>query len=78
MTNGRRVPKMQDMTADTPIPTAPRTWQAVAKERGLTLRILGDLVGRPHSTMLAYSCGKRRMPQEMLDRLTRLFGERVA
>jgi hypothetical protein len=66
------------MTPETPTPTAPRTWQTVAKERGLSLRILGEMVGRPHSTMLAYSCGKRRMPQPLRDRLSTIFGEAVA
>lgn len=66
---------MHDMT---PIPTDPRRWQDVAKERGISLRQLGDLLGRTHSTMLAYSIAKRRMPLELLDRLGKLLGEPVS
>ena len=54
-----------------------RTWQEVARERGISLRILGELVGRPHSTMLAYSSGKRQPPQDLLFRISRVLGEDV-
>lgn len=54
-----------------------RTWQEVARDRGITLRLLGDLIGRPHSTMRAYSSGKRSTPQEVLWKLGRVLGEDV-
>jgi hypothetical protein len=41
------------------------------------LRILGELVGRPHSTMLAYSSGKRVPPQEIIWKISRVLGEDV-
>ena len=65
---------MQDIA---PIPTEPRTWQEVARDRGISLRLLGELVGRPHSTMLAYSSHKRPTPQEILWKLARVLGETV-
>jgi transcriptional regulator with XRE-family HTH domain len=65
------------MTAEPTTPTEPRTWQEVAKDRGISLRILGELIGRPHSTMLAYSCGKRTPPQEVLFRISRVLGETI-
>lgn len=65
------------METFTPTDTAPRRWQDVAKERGLSLRMLGEFLGRTHSTMLAYSIAKRRMPQELLDRLGKMLGETV-
>lgn len=65
------------MTAETPTPTDPRTWQEVARDRGISLRLLGELIGRPHSTMLAYSCGKRVPPQEIMWKLQRVLGEPV-
>ena len=65
---------MQDIT---PTPTDPRTWQEVARDRGISLRLLGELVGRPHSTMLAYSCGRRTPPQDVLFKLSRVLGEAV-
>lgn len=54
-----------------------RTWQEVARERGISLRILGELIGRPHSTMLAYSSGARTPPQEIIWKLARVLGEDV-
>ena len=60
-----------------PIPTGPRTWQEVARDRGISLRLLGELIGRPHSTMLAYSSGKRQPTQEILWKLARVLGETV-
>lgn len=60
-----------------PINAELRPWQDVAKERGISLRILGELIGRPHSTMLAYSSHKRVVPQEILWRLARVLGEPV-
>ena len=65
---------MQDIA---PTPTEPRTWQEVAKERGINLRILGELIGRPHQTMLSYSSGQRPTPQELLWKLARVLGETV-
>jgi hypothetical protein len=65
------------METFTPTPTDARRWQDVAKERGFSLRQLGDLLDRTHSTMLAYSIEKRRMPQTLLDRLGKLLGETV-
>jgi hypothetical protein len=65
---------MQDIA---PIQTGPRTWQEVARDRGISLRILGELIGRPHSTMLAYSSHKRTTPQEILWKLARVLGEPV-
>lgn len=65
------------MTTETPTPTEPRTWQEVAKDRGISLRILGELIGRPHSTMLAYSSDRRRIPEELLWKLSRVLGEDV-
>lgn len=66
------------MSQDTPIATGPRDWRVVAREQRYNLRLLGELVGRQHATMLGYSIGKRRVPQEVLDKLSELFGERVA
>ena len=54
-----------------------RTWQEVARDRGISLRILGELIGRPHSTMLAYSSGARVPPQEVLWRLRKVLGEEI-
>jgi hypothetical protein len=68
---------LQDMTADTPTPTEPRTWQEVAKDRGLNLRELGEMVGRTHSTMLAYSCGKLTPPKKILALLAQGLEEPV-
>lgn len=65
---------MQDFA---PSDTEPRTWQEVAKERGINLRILGELIGRPHQTMLAYSSGQRRVPEDILWKLSRVLGETV-
>jgi len=56
---------------------APRTWQEVREDRGISLRILGELIGRPHSTMLAYSSGKRRPPQEVMWKIAKVLGENV-
>lgn len=61
----------------TPTDAEPRRWQDVRVERQLTLSQLGGLLGRPHSTMLAYSCGKRRLPKKLLLRLALIFGEPV-
>lgn len=65
------------MSVNTPTPTAARRWQDVTKERGVSLRVLGEIVGRPHSTMLAYSCGARQIPQVLLDKIAVVFGEPV-
>lgn len=65
------------MQQPTPISTEPRTWQEVREERGISLRILGEIIGRPHSTMLAYSSGRRRPPQDVLWALARALGEPV-
>jgi hypothetical protein len=65
------------MESITPTTTEPRRWQEVARERGFSLRQLGDLLGRTHSTMLAYSMGKRRMPHDLLERLGKMLGEAV-
>jgi hypothetical protein len=65
------------MLDETPMLTGRRRWQDVAKERGISLRILGDLLGRTHSTMLAYSMGKRPLPQDLLEKLHRILGEDV-
>ena len=65
------------MALEAPRADAPRTWQEVARERGISLRILGELIGRPHSTMLAYSSGKRVPPQEIMWKLARVLGEDV-
>jgi hypothetical protein len=59
------------------ITETPRPWQDVAKEQAYSLRYLGEKVGRQHTTMLAYSIGKRRTPREILDRMSELFGEPV-
>lgn len=64
--------ELQAATTDTR-----RTWQEVARERGISLRILGDLVGRPHSTMLAYSSGRRVVPQDIMWKIARTLGEDV-
>jgi len=65
------------MEAEATTPMTPRPWQEVARERGIPLRLLGELVGRPHQTMRAYSSGKRTTPQEVLWRLSRVLGEDV-
>ena len=49
----------------------------VREERGISLRLLGEIIGRPHSTMLAYSSGRRRVPQEILWKIGRALGEPV-
>ena len=54
-----------------------RTWQEVARDRGISLRILGELVGRSHMTMLAYSSGKRQPPQEVMWKIAKVLGEAV-
>ena len=77
MTAQEKGPILQSMQDTAPIPTEPRTWQEVARDRGISLRLLGELVGRPHSTMLAYSSHKRRVPQEILWKLARVLGEPV-
>jgi hypothetical protein len=66
------------MTDSPQISTGPRDWRVVAREQRYNLRLLGEIVGRQHATMLGYSIGKRRVPQEVLDKLSELFGERVA
>lgn len=65
------------MALEVPSDEPRRTWQEVAKERGISLRILGELIGRPHSTMLAYSSGRRVPPQEVMWSLRRVLGEDV-
>ena len=65
------------MTQEAPTPTVPRRWLDVARDRGISLRILGELVGRPHSTMLAYSSGRRPLPEELLWKIGRVLGEPV-
>jgi predicted transcriptional regulator len=65
---------MEEMT---PTTTTLRTWQEVRKERGISLRILGELVGRTDKTMQAYSMGIRATPEEVLWRLARVLGEPV-
>lgn len=60
-----------------PKSTEPRTWQEVARDRGISLRLLGELIGRPHSTMLAYSSGRRVPPQDIMWKLQRVLGEPV-
>lgn len=77
MTISAAVPILRDMTLPIPSPSEPRPWQTVARERGIPLRILGELLGRTHSTMLAYSMGKRPVPQELLDKLARILGEPI-
>lgn len=62
------------MTDNTAIRPA---WQDVARARGISLRKLGVLLDKSHTTMLAYSCGKRRVPEDVMERMTRLFGEDV-
>ena len=62
-----------DVSRDEPL----RTWQEVAKERGISLRVLGDLTGKTYNTMLAYSMGRRVPPQEFVLKLSKVFGERV-
>jgi hypothetical protein len=54
-----------------------RTWQEVARERGISLRILGELIGRSHMTMLAYSSGRRVPPEEVMWKLRKVLGEPV-
>jgi len=65
------------MQHETATPTGLRPWQDVAREQGYSLRYLGEKIGRHHTTMLAYSIGKRRVPRELLDKMSDLFGERV-
>ena len=65
------------MALDVAETEARRTWQEVREERGISLRILGELVGKTHSTMLAYSIGKRRVPQDVMDKIRRVLGEDV-
>jgi len=65
------------MQEPTPIAAEPRAWQVVREERGISLRLLGEIIGRPHSTMLAYSSGRRRVPQEILWKIGRALGEPV-
>lgn len=60
-----------------PIDAGKRTWQEVAREQAYSLRYLGEKLGRYHSTMLAYSMGRRRVPRELLDKMSELFGEPV-
>lgn len=77
MTFGRLVPNLRDMVIPTATSAEPRRWQDVRQARGLSLRELGNLVGRTHSTMLAYSCGAKPVPQRILDRLAEALGEPV-
>ena len=65
------------MSAEPSEPTTIRTWQAVARERGMTLQMLADYLGRPYGTVRHYSSNKRRMPHLLLVRLSVLFGESV-
>lgn len=57
--------------------TSPRRWQDVRAEQGVSLRVLGEMVDRRHSTMLAYSCGVLAVPQKILDRIAAALGEPV-
>lgn len=77
MTSSGHVAKVQHMALEVPRPTAPRRWQDVRVDRGISLRILGELVGKTHSTMLAYSIGKRVPPQEVIWKLSKVLGEDV-
>ena len=77
LTNARHVVVLQVMALEAPTTDPLRTWQEVRVERGISLRILGELVGRPHSTMLAYSSGRRVPPQEILWKIGRVLGEAV-
>jgi hypothetical protein len=65
------------MALEAPTDETRRTWQEVAKERGISLRILGELIGKTHSTMLAYSMGRRVPPQDVMWRIKRALGEDV-
>lgn len=65
------------MEAEAATTEARRTWQEVAQERGIPLRILGDLLGKTYNTMLAYSMGRRVPPEEVLRKLRRVLGEDV-
>ena len=69
--------KSQVMDQNTATTDTRRTWQEVREERGISLRLLGELVGRPHSTMLAYSSRKRVPPQELMWKIARVLGEDV-
>lgn len=51
-----------------------RPWREVAKEQRYSLRQLGTHVGRSHQTVRQYSAGYRRVPQDVLDKLSELFG----
>ena len=65
------------MQTDTPIATEPRDWRVVAQEHHLNLRELGELIGRQHTTMLAYSMGKRPVPKVVLIAMGAVLGEPV-
>lgn len=65
------------MALEVAITDTRRTWQEVRAERGISLRELGERVERTHSTMLAYSMGKRVPPQEVMDKIRAVLGEDV-
>ena len=65
------------METPTPLPTTARSWKTVAREQRYTLRHLVPVTGRTYRSLIAYSCGERRIPQEVLSRLSEFFGEPV-
>ena len=79
LTFGGRVPNIQNVLTSLPTPTqdGARPWQSVALEQGYTLALLVKSIGRTHNTMLAYSCGKRRVPQVVLIAMGHVLGEPV-
>lgn len=77
MTDARLFCMLHDMVVNSPSPTGLRRWQDVAREQQLSLRVLGEKVDRRHTTMLAYSCGARIIPQDVLAAISRVLGEDV-
>ena len=58
-------------------PAGRRPWREVAKEQGWSWRYLGEKIGRSHATVRGYACGQRRVPKEVLDKMSELFEEPV-
>jgi predicted transcriptional regulator len=58
-------------------PTEPKAWRTVLDEQGRQLRWLADQTGKSRRTVYAYSRGDLIPPDEWLEAVSELLGERV-
>lgn len=56
------------------VPNQRDSWRIELREQGRTLRWLARVTGTPEGTIYAYSTGKRRPPDEWIERALAAMG----